>query len=174
MHRLLGLFGLVVSVLAAQTPPPTTEQWRALSFLEGTWDAKTTKAEPGVTSAGLYTFRKELGGHILARHTTNTGCKGPVDYNCDHSDELYVYEDAAGGPLKAIYFDNEGHVIHYTVSTPGPKTAVFASEPNSAGPRFRLVYELKGSIMEGKFQILMPGRTEWNSYLEWSGGRKSK
>src|SRR5215471_4823053 len=172
MHRLLGLFGLVVSVLAAQTPPPTTEQWRALSFLEGTWDAKTTKAEPGVTSAGLYTFRKELGGHILARHTTNTGCKGPVDYNCDHSDELYVYEEASDAPLKAIYFDNEGHVIHYTVSTPSPITAVFASEPTPTGLRFRLVYELKGSVMEGKFQMLMPGKTEWISYLEWSGARK--
>src|SRR5215471_16150638 len=172
MPRSLGLIVLVASVLVAQTTSaPASEKWRALSFLEGTWDAKTTVAEPGVMSAGAYTFRKELGGHILARHTTNTGCKGPVDYNCDHSDELYVYEEAPGEPLKAIYFDNEGHVIHYTVSTPSPTTAVFTSEPSSTGPQFRLVYELKGGTMEGKFQMLMPGKSEWTSYLEWSGSK---
>jgi hypothetical protein len=31
---------------------------------------------------------------------------------------------------------------------------------------------LKGAIMAGKFQMQMPGQTDWKSYLEWSGGRK--
>jgi len=114
-----------------------------------------------------------LEGHVLARHSrTDAGCKGPENYDCEHGDLLYVYEEAPGQPLKAIYFDNEGHVIHYEVSTPAPGTVVFLSEPSRPGPQFRLAYELKDSVMSGRFQMRMPGQTEWRSYLEWSGRRK--
>jgi hypothetical protein len=148
------------------------ENWKALEFLKGTWDAKT--AENGaVTAAGTYTFGAELGNHILARHSTSAaGCKGPVSYDCEHGDLLYVYEDAPGLPLKAIYFDNEGHVIHYDVSTPKPGTAIFLSDASHPGPQFRLVYELNAAVMSGKFQMKMPGQAEWKSYLEWSGEKK--
>jgi uncharacterized protein YaiE (UPF0345 family) len=47
-------------------------------------------------------------------------------------------------PLKAIYFDNEGHVV----------------------------YELNAAVMSGKFQMKMPGQPDWKTYLEWSGGKK--
>jgi hypothetical protein len=70
--------------------------------------------------------------------------------------------------LKAIYFDNEGHVIHYDVTTPDAVTAVFLSEPSS-GPQFRLTYQLHAGVMQGKFQIRMPGKADWQSYLDWSG-----
>jgi hypothetical protein len=105
-----------------------------------------------VTAAGTYTFGAELGNHILARHSTSAaGCKGPVSYDCEHGDLLYVYEDAPGLPLKAIYFDNEGHVIHYDVSTPKPGTAIFLSDASHPGPQFRLVYELNAAVMSGKW-----------------------
>jgi hypothetical protein len=74
--------------------------------------------------------------------------------------------------MKAIYFDNEGHVIHYDVSTPDPTTAVFLSDASATGPQFRLTYQRKNSTMSGKFQVRMPGQTEWQSYLEWSGDKK--
>jgi hypothetical protein len=85
---------------------------------------------------------------------------------------LYVYVEAPGQPLKAIYFDSEGHVIHYDISTPAPATAVFLSDGSVPGPQFRVVYTLKESIMSGKFQMRMPGQAEWHSYLEWSGVKK--
>ena len=81
---------------------------------------------------------------------------------------LYVYAEAPGQTLKAIYFDNEGHVIHYNVSTPTASKVEFLSEA-SQGPQFRLTYELIGPLMTGKFQTRMPGQTEWKSYLEWGG-----
>jgi hypothetical protein len=81
---------------------------------------------------------------------------------------LYIYQDAPGQPLKAIYFDNEGHVIHYNVSVPIANKVEFLSEAGP-GPQFRLTYELIGPLMTGKFQSRMPGQTEWKSYLEWSG-----
>jgi hypothetical protein len=121
---------------------------------------------------GTYTFRPELGNHILARHTTSIeGCEGPSTFDCDHGDLLYVYQDGAGQPLKANYFDNEGHVIHYDVSTPNATTAIFLSDASNPGPQFRLMYELKDAVMQGRFQMRMPGQNDWKSYLEWRGRR---
>jgi hypothetical protein len=109
----------------------------------------------------------------MARHSSpDPNCKGPASFDCEHGDLLYIFEDAPGGPLKAIYFDNEGHVLHYAISTPTPTTAIFLTEPGP-GPRFRLVYELKDGVMSGKFQMQPPGQTEWRSYLEWSGKKAS-
>jgi hypothetical protein len=166
----LGIIVAVIgaALLEAQTAPTVKEQWNALRFLEGTWEAATQGGAAKAVASGTYTFRKELGGHVLARHTSAAGCKGPADFNCDHGDLLYIYPEGEG-PLKAIYFDNEGHVIHYSVTTPTPTSAVFVSDGSTPGPRFRLVYELKNGIMSGKFQTQMPGKAEWTSYLEWSG-----
>jgi hypothetical protein len=158
--------GVSAQTAAAKNP------FQSLSFLEGTWEAKTN-GDSGVDSRGAYAFALELRGHILSRHTiSKDSCKGPADYNCDHSDLLYIYPDGPQGALRAIYFDNEGHVIKYDVSTPSPTTAVFISDESQPGPQFRLVYERKGDTMFGKFQIRMPGQSEWKPYLEWSGGRK--
>jgi hypothetical protein len=171
--RFPAIFGLVCTILNAQNQLPTgKDQWNSLSYLEGTWDARTQGEASGVAAAGTYSFKKELGGHILARHTSAAGCKGPADFNCEHSDLLYIYQDTPDQPLKAIYFDNEGHVIHYRVSTPAPGSAIFISDPAVPGPQYQLVYELTGAVMSGKFQMRMPGKAEWTSYLEWSGSKK--
>jgi hypothetical protein len=169
--KILSLVLLLTSPLLAQGSA-APGSWKALGFLEGTWAGKT-QGSRGASTSGKYTFQRELDGHILARHSTNDpGCKGPVGFDCQQSDLLYVYEDAPSKSLKAIYFDNEGHVIHYDVSTPDATTAVFLSDASQSGPRFRLLYELKGSVMTGRFQVQMPGQTEWKSYLEWSGGKE--
>ena len=157
-------------LIAAGSLFAQTDTWKALGFLEGTWEAKTVGGSAAV--AGTYTFRKELSGHLLARHSATAACKAPTDFDCEHGDLLYIYEDAPGQPLKAIYFDNEGHVIHYAVSTTESHSAVLLSDPAIPGPQFRLTYELKGGVMSGRFQAHMPGPGDWKSYLEWSGGRK--
>lgn len=166
--KYIGALVLLSAVsLCAQADHPAL---KPLAFLEGTWEAKTQQASSTATAAGDYTFAKELGGHILSRHSATANCKGPASYDCDHRDLLYVYPD--GPALKAIYFDNEGHVIHYNVSTPVPNSVVFLSDPSIPGPQFRLTYQLQDAVMSGKFQIRMPGQTEWKSYLEWSGPKK--
>jgi hypothetical protein len=143
-----------------------------LSFLEGTWEAHTQSGSANAQANGTYTFKLELKRHVLARYSVPVGCKGPKAFDCEHGDLLYVYQEAGGQPLKAIYFDNEGHVIHYAVSTPESNTAIFVSEASGSGPQFQLVYQLKEAVMSGKFQMRMPGQAEWKSYLEWSGSRK--
>lgn len=171
--RILPMLLVAAPAAAQSTPSSLSDSWKALSFLQGTWEAKVTGGQ-SVSAMGAYTFRSELGDHILARHSTNdAGCKGPASFDCDHGDLLYIYQDAPGQSLKAIYFDNEGHVIHYNVSTPDSMAAIFVSDGAQPGPQFRLMYELKGAVMLGKFQMRMPGQTEWKSYLEWSGSKQT-
>jgi hypothetical protein len=153
-------------ILCASSGLAQGDAWKPLRFLIGTWEAKTQGGSAGAASSGSYSFQLELRDHVLARHSGGSECKGPADFDCEHGDLLYVYQDAAGQAYKAIYFDNEGHVIHYDVSFPSATSAVFL-----AG-QFRLSYELKGSTMVGKFQMRAPGRDEFKSYLEWSGGKK--
>jgi hypothetical protein len=165
---------LLFLLIAPPTPAQSASDPLApLSFLIGAWEARTIN-NPAVTAVGTYTFQLELKSHVLARHSTSNSaaCKGPADFDCNHGDLLYIYSDAPGQPLRAIYFDNEGHVIHYTVSAPTPASAEFLSDATQLGPQFRLFYELKGAVMSGKFQICMPGRKEWKSYLEWTGSRR--
>jgi hypothetical protein len=161
---------LFSSTISAQTPTKANP-FQALAFLEGTWDAKVQN-NATVKESGRYSFGRELDGHVFARHgTTDPNCKAPANFDCAHSDLLYVFSDGPDSSLKAIYFDNEGHVIHYAVTMPTPNSVVFLSAPGQ-GPQFRLSYELASGVMTGKFQMLMPGQSEWRTYLEWSGSRK--
>jgi len=165
------LFGCLSMTAHGQGSPVTaTDAFASLHFLDGTWEAKAA-GPAGVKAVGTYTFGPELAGHVYARHSTSfAACRGPKTFDCEHGDLLYVYPEGAG--LKAIYFDNEGHTIHYGVTTPTAASVEFLSDATSPGPRFRLVYELKDGVMSGRFQMQMPGATDWRSYLEWSGGRK--
>jgi hypothetical protein len=174
MLKPLIVGALLSAIVIAQGYSQTqaADPWKAVRFLLGTWEAKTRGGSAGAAASGTYTFRLELRDHVLARHSAGAGCTGPADFDCEHGDLLYLYQDAASQLLKSIYFDNEGHVIHYEVTTPAPETAVLVSAPSPGGPQFRLVYELKGPLLLGKFQIRMPGESEFHSYLEWSGGRK--
>jgi hypothetical protein len=170
----LALLLFSLPLLSQTTPASSPDPLNALSFLEGGWEAKTQAGSAAANAAGTYTFKRDLGNHILARISDSSACKGPTTFNCEHRDLLYVYSDAPGQPLRAIYFDNEGHVIHYEVTTPAPATVVFLSEPSASAPQFRLVYDLKDGTLTGKFQMRGPGQTEWKSYLEWSGPRVTR
>jgi len=165
LRKLAIIASLCCACLSAQ------DTWKAFAFLLGTWEASTRGGSAGAAASGTYSFQPELRGHVLARHSTNSGCTGPDAFDCAHSDLLYVYQDLPSQAYKAIYFDNEGHVIHYDVTTPTPASAVFLSDPSQPGPQYRLTYELKDSTMHGKFQMKLPGQTEFKSYLEWSGAK---
>ncbi len=170
----IACLALALPALAQTASAPSAssaDPWAGLAFLEGTWGAKATRPD-GVAVDASYLFRRELRGHVLARRAaTAANCVGPATFDCDHSDELIVYAEQPGQPLKALYVDNEGHVIHYAVSTPAPNDAVFLSEGTN-GPRFRLEYRLDHGEMAGKFQVQMPGQPDWHSYLEWSGPKR--
>ena len=151
----------------------------SLNFLEGTWAADVG---PGADPVGSYAFVRELGGHVLARRSpTDVACTLPGSTVCAHRDLLYVYQDSAGAPLKAIYFDAEGHVIqygieikHFEVASGRQDYAIFLSDPAALGPRFRLTYERNTDTrtdkteMTGTFEVLLPNG-KWKPYLQWGG-----
>ena len=175
MRRLLAFLALATATLTAQVTTPT-DPLAPLDFLTGTWSA-TTNAPAGTAAAtviGTYTFARDLAGHTLERTGALANCKGPQDFNCNHHDRLTIFPE--GAALAALYLDNEGHVIHYVVTTPDPHTAVFLSQPAPGTPTFRLTYHLEGSgpkaIMTGKFQTAPPGSADFHSYLEWSGTKQ--
>jgi hypothetical protein len=152
--------------------PSKADLWAGVRFLLGLWQAKTTGGVAQAQVSAGYSFRLELRDHIMARHSRSGACSAPDDFNCQHSDLLYIYPAATGQTLEAIYFDNEGHVIHYAVSTPKPGTAVFLSDPAQPGPQYRLSYTFLDGMMSGQFELKMPGQTDFTSYLEWSGKRQ--
>jgi hypothetical protein len=173
LKRLIISITICWTIFAQKTPTiHSPDPWQSLRFLIGTWQARTQGGTADATATGTYTFRLELRDHVLARHTASTGCKGPTDFDCDHGDILYVYPDLSGQGLKAIYFDNEGHVIHYAVTSSLPDSVVFLSDPSLPGPQFRLTYELRERVLYGKFQLRVPGQNDFKSYLEWSGPKK--
>ncbi|MGD0295258.1 MAG: hypothetical protein ABSB30_15540 [Terracidiphilus sp.] len=164
---------------AAQVPgqPPTptsakSDPWAGLRFLLGLWEAKTTGGVAQAQVSASYSFRMELRNHLMARHSRSGSCSAPDDFDCQHSDLLYIYPASNGAALEAIYFDNEGHVIHYAVSIPKPGTVVFLSDAAQPGSQYRLSYTFLDGVMSGQFEMKMPGQTEFTSYLEWSGKRQ--
>jgi len=64
---------------------------------------------------------------------------------------MVVYKTKDGNPVKAIYFDNEKHVISYDI-TYSENKIVLTSEASSAMPRFRLIYEkLENNLVNTRF-----------------------
>jgi opacity protein-like surface antigen len=180
MKKLFAAAVLAVStMMMAQTPVP--DPLVSLDFLLGTWSANTGATRTsGGQAMGTYTFSRDLGGHALQRTSTVANCKGPQDFDCNHNDQLTIFPDSNAqavhhSSLLALFLDNEGHVIYYTLTTPDPQTVIFNSQSAPNTPKFRLIYHLEGSgpkaVMSGKFQMAAPGSDDYDSYLEWSGTR---
>ena len=161
----------------ASTKPPAlasakTDPWFGIRFLIGSWEAKTTGGMAQAQVSAGYSFRLELRDHVMARHTRSGFCSAPDDFNCLHSDLLYIYPAATGQSFEAIYLDNEGHVLHYAVSTPKPGSVVFLSDAAQPGSQYRLSYTFLDRVMSGQLEMKIPGQADFTNYLEWSGKRK--
>jgi hypothetical protein len=147
--------------------------WEPYRFLIGDWVGEGT-GQPGQGS-GEFSFRLDLRDKVLVRknhaeYPATSGRPGLV-----HDDLMVVYRSDDEGPAKAIYFDNEGHVIHYTATVSNDhRTITFLSDASTSAPRFRLSYAREG---EGKvriqFEIAPPGKPDaFKTYLEGSARRK--
>jgi len=168
--------GAQPTATAAAKPPAAApakpDPWHNFRFLVGSWEAKTTGGVAQAHVATSYSFRMELREYLMARHARNGTCSAPDDYDCQHSDLLYIYPTGNGSAFEAIYFDNEGHIIRYSLTSPKPGTAVFLSDPALPGPQYRLSYTFLNEVMSGQFEMKMPGQADFTSYLEWSGKRQ--
>ncbi len=134
----------------------------ALSFLVGEWTG-TGSGGPGL-GVGTFSFEPDLDGQVLVRRAHSEYPATQQRPATVHDDLMIVYSDQS----KAVYFDNEGHVIHYDISVdPTTKIATFVSTDPPPSPLFRLTYKPNsGDELDIRFDIAMDGRrTSLKSYL---------
>ena len=151
----------------AQMKGSNPADWEGWKFLLGQWVGEGS-GQPGQGSGG-FTFVLDLQGKVLVRknHADYPATKDRPAFT--HGDLMVIYHEAEGSPARAIYFDNEGHVIHYDVSfSEDGSTWVFLSDPTPSAPRYRLTYTKEKTGMLGiKFEIAPPGKPEaFSTYIE--------
>jgi hypothetical protein len=157
---------LLVTVATAQTAAPDTAKqgtWSKLHFLLGSWTA-AAKDTPHGEGTGGFSFEPQLNQNIVVRHNHAAYASGTK-----HDDLMIVYVESA--TPRAIYFDTEGHVIHYNLTFPAENKAVFESDPSQPGARYRLTYWTEGANLQGKFEVAPPG-ADYKTYLQWTSKRE--
>ncbi len=157
---LLCVCSLLIPSFAAAQQTKTPDVWGPYKFLVGTWTAEG-HGEPG-KGEGTFSFRFDLQGKILVRKNRLEFPATPQRAAFTHEDLLIVYCDAGATPHRAIYFDSEGFVIHYTVTfSEEGKVLTFLSEASPQAPRQRLTYVQDGDgTVKVKFEIAPPGKPE--------------
>jgi hypothetical protein len=175
MTRALAAILLGHALLFAQSPNPKPDagdrgsRWKPIEFLFGNWTGQGGGAAVG-QGGGDYSFEPQINNSIVIRKSFAEYTSGP-DAGTRHDDLMIIYADPPASPLRAIYFDSEGHTIRYNVKTPVPNVAVFESDGTQPGPKYRLSYTLRDKSLDGKFEIAPPG-AEFKTYLSWSSVRK--
>jgi len=171
---LLVLLYLPLPVRSFSQLNKQADNWEAFRFLIGEWVGKGT-GSPG-EAGGAFSFSLDLEEKILVRRNRADypATKDKPAYS--HTDLMVIYKE--GTETRAIYFDNEGHTIHYavTVSKDMPTRVTFLSEISTSAPRFRFIYsKINNDNMTFQFDIAPPGKPEaFARYLEGSLVRKAK
>lgn len=135
-------------------------KWRVL---EGLWEGEN---QPGGAS-GACGFRFDLADHILIR-TNSAKLAGSAAVV--HDDLMVITPDISTDKAKAMYYDNEGHVIQYDAEwSQDGNVLIFASKLGS-GPQFRLTYKKLGTDeFLVSFGIAPPGAS--NSFKAYTSGK---
>jgi hypothetical protein len=174
MTRITRSMYVVVVLLSVWTAAPVQAEdgpWADFRFLIGSWVSESRPEE----GSGSFTLEPDLGGKILVRRNTANLPAAKGRPAAKHEDLMIVYREPGGKTFQASYFDNEGHIIQYSVSSlPDKKGLVFISNPDRSGPRFRLTYT-KGERdkVTVKFEIAPPGKADqFKTYLEGTVRRK--
>lgn len=137
--------------------------WSKWTWLIGEWQGEGN-GQPG-QGGGKFSFQTDLDGKILVRksHTDFPASGNRPAFS--HTDLMIVSLDYSGNPTNAIYFDNEGHTINYTISYP-ENAVVLQSEKVPNVPVFRLTYTLLDSkTVNTKFEMSQDGE-KFMTYIE--------
>jgi hypothetical protein len=149
---------LCAGLLQAQSTSDPAARWKPIEFLFGNWTAQGGGSSAG-QGTGDFSFSLDINKQIVTRKNFAAYTSGP-EAGTRHDDLMIIYSEDAGKSLKAIYFDSEGHVIHYDVRSPAPNVAIFE------GSGYRITYRFEEKLLTGKFEV--GGKT----YLEWTSIRK--
>ena len=165
----LSLFTILIacnSSIASAQQAARPANWDAWQFLLGEWEGKGG-GDPGQGTGG-FTFSLDLQKRILVRRNHSEYPATNKQPAFSHEDLMVVYQEA-DKPARAVYFDNEGHVIHYNVEfSPDQNSLVFLSGAIPSAPQFRLTYsKAPRNSLEIKFEIAPPGAPgKFSTYLQ--------
>jgi hypothetical protein len=144
-----------------------------LAWLIGDWTDDWRRGEPGEATAGGESWNLQLEGRILVR---KSWCEYPAAGDSAafrHDDLLVVFRDF-DSQVRAVFWDNHGHVIRYTTADVDPDRSefTFESDPSIPGPRQRLHYRADGANqLRADFNLQLPGAATFSRYLEWTSSR---
>jgi hypothetical protein len=177
MKKVVVMFTLcvitfIVSTLLSAQQPAKNADWSSWQFLLGEWVGEGGGNQPG-QGAGGCSFYLDLQDRVLVRknYSEFPAAKDRPAYS--HNDLTIIYQ--VPGKAQAVYFDNEGHVINYTVEfSADQNTLTFVSEIQPSAPRFRLTYiKSANETLKLKFEIAPPGKPEaFSLYIESALRRK--
>jgi hypothetical protein len=167
---LFALFSSSGQSFAQQSKEPAN--WDPFRFLLGDWIGEGT-GTPG-EGTGIFSFSFDLEGKILVRKNRSDypATKDKPAYS--HTDLMIIYREGDDS-LKAVYFDNEGHVIHYSASlSKDQNTLTFLGDSSPSSPRFRFIYsKITTERLKLEFDIAPPGKPDaFSKYVEGSAHRK--
>jgi hypothetical protein len=157
------------SLLPARPVQPAAD-WNAWRFVLGEWIGEGAGA-PGEGTGG-FSFLTDLQGRILVRknHTEFPAAGERPAFG--HEDLMIVAQEPEG--TKAVYWDNEGHVIRYDVEIAADGSITFTSPIRAGDPRFRLSYRKLGDDRLGiRFETAAPDKPDdFKIYLDGTARKK--
>jgi hypothetical protein len=137
--------------------------WDKWNWLTGEWIGEGS-GQPG-QGVGTFSFKTDLDGTILVRESHSEYPATENKPEVIHDDLMIVYPDHTGTPSKAIYFDNEGHTINYSIAY-SEKSIVLTSSRIQNVPVFRLTYTLLDTeTVNTKFEMSQDGE-KFMTYIE--------
>ena len=153
--------------------PLTAQQksntWEKLNYLIGNWKGEGS-GKPG-EGEGYFTFKLDLDKNILVRTSHSEYPATDNKPATIHNDLMIIYRDYTGTPNRAIYFDNENHVINYSITYTTNNDIVFTSDKIPNVPTFRLTYSIMNDITVNiRFEMSQDGE-KYFTYIEGKSKR---
>ena len=157
------ILSLAVLTFATGSFAQQNSTWDNWKWLIGEWKGEGS-GEPG-KGGGTFSFKPNLDQKIIVRKSHSEYPATADKPAVTHDDLMIVYLNFSGGPTKAIYFDNEGHTINYSISY-APQSIVFMSVKIPHVPVFRLTYTwLSEDSINTKFELSQDGEN-FSTYIE--------
>ena len=151
---------LSLTVMCFGQQDSTVDNW---SWLMGEWKGEGI-GNPG-QGGGTFSFAYDLDKNIIIRKSHSEYSATDKKPKIIHEDLMIVYFDDSKSPSNAIYFDNEGHIINYTI-TYAEKSITFTSNKLANTPIFRLTYLfLEKDLVNTKFEMSQDG-VNFMTYIE--------
>jgi hypothetical protein len=158
---------IVSSITCYAQETSSLDKW---NWLIGKWKGEGN-GKPGQGN-GTFTFKQDLDKKIIVRKSHSVYPATANKPQIIHDDLMIVYLDYKGNASKAIYFDNEGHTIHYSI-TYSDKSIILTSDKIPNVPIFRLTYTLlENNMVNTKFEMSQDGE-KYTTYIEGKS-KKSK